>query len=262
MTHSPETNRLAYVKMWYLTIITLLAATVAAQEPVLHEYGETSAVYMRPGDFPQILPQSPLEEEMRKAIKKLSPTVGVEMQFFLPLEKDRLHAPEFPQELYNILHKTTALKGVEYYSASGQKMGILFQEAWTINNPREKLRIPDRVFTSIPAEDSGYSYVDTGTYGKVFYNIRYVHQTGHYWIAFTNENPLRAGVFTVARRGNFQMYILISPAEEGLHIYANTILFNIFLSKNNPFIPVEKIQTSLRNRVRALFVWLKDQLTH
>lgn len=243
-------------------LLFLISGVLLAQEPVLHTYREVSVSHIQDDTYLELLPSSSFSNDLRKAVLSLNPRMGVEISFFLPLEKAILDDTALPKKIYNLLHAHRSLEGLTFFSAFEERTATLFTEAWTINNPKERTRIPDTTFSGgIPTVTHGYSYVTTADYGKVIYDNRYAYLNGNYWMTAVNSTTLRiGGIFTVARPGNAHMHLLIVPVKGGLQIYGNTVIYNALLTRNSPFIPYEHIQGNLRGRIRSLFLWIRDEI--
>lgn len=234
-----------------------------AEEPVLHQYYELSSSHLYPDTFIELMPLSPFAHDIRQNIEKLQPRIGVETLFFLPIPEAILKKDDFPQKIYTILHASRTLEGIRYFSQFPKPLfRDLFTKAWTIDNPNHQQQITDTVFTNhIPARSRIYRYVESDDYGEVIYHIQLKYRRGSYWMMSTNLTSLRAkGIFTVAASEQSQTHLLLVPTHNGALVYGNTVIFNRLFSTHNPFFPYAKIQGSMRGALRALFIWIRDQI--
>lgn len=165
--------------------------------------------------------------------------------------------------LYNILRSVSTLQGIEYYSASRDKMRILFEESWAVkkpdlskaSDPDNKIRDP--LVTVIPPKDTIYIYQKDKTFGKNVSSMTFIADSQSFASSIVNLYPMKyKGFFKVIDAKQMRTDFVVIPVKEGLLIYgtmgAKTKPVKAFL---------DKAESSFRNRVIALADWYKDRIS-
>jgi hypothetical protein len=210
------------------------------------------------GASPRLLPQLPRRAQILEEIRARGLTVGVEMLSSYSGTGAPLDTPEGLRRLYNLMHAVSGMKGLEYYSASRKRMRTLFAESYTIDDPVNRRRVPDRIFEGeIPAEDRAYLYQQDLTFGETVYLAEYYLDDGVLSLHTSNLSAMRYLGLPLIREGDSLTWICLIP-------YGSRILFyGLTGGKPMKFLGLEKSKAredSFYNRLKAVYGWYTRQL--
>lgn len=206
------------------------------------------------------LPAVSLSEDLLDASLAIDYSVGVETLYLIPWDKvspglTSLSENEFRLRIYNILRSVSNLEGIEYYSASRERMRTLFAECWAIDNPDDRTRIPDPLVTAVPAEDTVYIHQKDLTFGKNLSRVEYQHENGNFRMGIVNLTTMTYMLFPIVGKENMSMQILVIPGREGILFYGLNTVKVLDLP-----IFYKKMESSFTNRMIALYNWFLDEL--
>lgn len=206
------------------------------------------------------MPAVSLSEDLLDAALAIDYSVGVETLFLIPWDEvspdlARLPADEFELRIYNILRSVSSLEGIEYYSASRERMRTLFAECWAIDDPDSRVRIPDPLVTTVPTEDTVYIHQKDLTFGKNLSRVEYQHENGNFRMGIVNLTTMTYMLFPIVGKQNMSMQILVIPGREGILFYGLNTVKVLDLP-----IFYKKMESSFTNRMIALYNWFLGQL--
>jgi hypothetical protein len=210
------------------------------------------------GAQPRLLPQLPRRAQIQEEVRALQMTVGVELLAIYPGTGVPLDTPEGLRRLYNLMHAASRMKGLQYWSASRQRMRTLFAESYAIDDPVNRRPIPDRVFPGeLPAVFQGYTYQRDLTFGGTVYRIDYYCEDGFLSLRTSNLTPMRYLGMPMIREEQSLTWVCLVPSGSRILFYG--------LSGGHPlsFLGLEKSKAreeSFYNRLKAIFGWYKQQL--
>lgn len=206
------------------------------------------------------LPAVNLSGDLIEAAYSIDYVVGVESLYLIPWEEisselTSLSRPEFLLEVYNILRSISSLEGIEYYSASRERMRTLFAEAWAIKGPDEKQKIADPLVERIPDSDTVFIHQKDLTFGKNISKVEYQSGEKGFRMNIVNLTTMTYMFFPIVRKENMSMQMLIVPAREGVLFYGlNTVdVMDLKIFQN-------KMRDSFTNRMVALYNWFRREL--
>ncbi len=249
--------------------IALLAATglhgLQAQAPrlepataqALEAAGELRSS-LGDGAEPRLLPQMPRRAQILEGVRALELTAGVEVLFVYPGTGVPLDTPEALRELYNLMHAVSRMKGLEYFSASRQRMRTLFAESYLIDDPVARRPLPDPVFSGeIPQMERVYLFQRDLTFGGNVYQADYYFEDGVLSLHTSNLTDMRYLGLLMIREGDSVTWICLIP-------YGSRILFyGLAGARVKKFLGLEKSQAreeSFYNRLKAIYGWYTRQL--
>ncbi len=205
----------------------------------------------------QYLPFGPLSEEVIDDLRGQDSTIGVEALFRINLpaalaEKD---GEERDLAIFNILNRVSTLSGIEYYSASRERMRTLFAEVYRVEKEGSKKALPDREFDSVPALQEDILFQEDLSFGKNYVRNRCLYRDGRFLLQVRNLSTMWYFILPLVRPENFRMDLLIIPQEDHLVFYGassvdSASLFGIEKSKKDSFY----------NRIKAMQGWFSGQL--
>jgi hypothetical protein len=208
----------------------------------------------------ELTPASALSSTVVESANSIDYTVGIESLYFIPKEKLDDELLELPRDelllsLFNTLRSISSLEGIEYYSASRERMRTLFAETWVIRSPDDRTRLPDPIVKSIPEEDTVYIHQKDLTFGKNISEVVYRHEGNALSMSISNETTMRYMLFPLVKKGNMSMQMLILPVKEGIVFYGLSSIDVLDLK-----IFYDKMRDSFTNRLIALKDWFLDQV--
>ena len=208
----------------------------------------------------QFTPASLLSGELTGSASAIDYAVGVESLHFIPKETlapelRGISTDEYLLSLYNTLRSVSTLEGIEYYSASRERMRTLFAETWVIKGPDDDTRLPDPLVSTIPRKDTLYIHQKDLTFGENVSRVVYRHEGSALSMSITNETTMRYMLFPLVREGNMSMQMLILPVSEGIVFYGLSTVDVLDLK-----VFYKKMRASFTNRLIALKDWFISQV--
>ncbi|MDR2588714.1 MAG: hypothetical protein LBC67_04730 [Spirochaetales bacterium] len=201
-----------------------------------------------------ILPDPQLAMSLLADMKKLSAVLLVEALFVIPVEEGITSQEKFRLNIYNVLHKINTMKGLQYYSATNNKMQTMFNDSYVIANPDSRTPLPNPIAQSIPARDTIYVYQDDTRFGENTYEASYRY-TGSFHLSMKNLTTMYYGIVPIVGAQKMRMDIIILPADDHL------LFYSCIGADALTFFGLEKrALPSFSNRIYALFSWFMQNL--
>ncbi|MCE1195527.1 hypothetical protein LWX53_03385 [bacterium] len=156
--------------------------------------------------------------------------------------------------LSRILNSVHRMEGLEYWSASRQRMRTLYAEAWRTDSPEGRARLPDPAAPpAAPGETSSfYAWLRDLTFGgNVF---RFDISVGPASVLMLNENvsTMRYLLVPVAPPGRMRSRIHVIPCKEGL-------LVHFFSTIDVSDIAAKRVFESAGNKALAVLGWFAKE---
>ncbi|MDR1933891.1 MAG: hypothetical protein LBQ57_13845 [Spirochaetales bacterium] len=227
----------------------------ASEYEALRQTGEITRLQDN-GFSSLLLPDKQLAGELLSDYKKLDPAFLVEALYVIPVSKGLAEGEDFRLKVYNTLHKIDTMKGLQYWSASGEKYQTMFNDAYVIANPDSEKPLPNPQAASIPPYDKIYVYQDDARFGENTYETVYrYYNGGRFRVTMKNLTRLFYGFFPVVQRENLLLNMVILPGEDYLVFYSciGADVFSLFGMQ-------DRLLTSFSNRLKALFSWFDSSL--
>lgn len=212
--------------------------------------GEISKYYSGK-EIPELIPGKSLSSEIQDDLRSINANVGVEALFLYPLNDIRKEKEVFFTKLLNI----SGMEGLEYYSASRQKIWLLFEQSYTIDNPDSGIEIPDPVIDSVPNKGITYVFQKDTTFGSNISSLTYLASDNAIRMTITNITPYKYGIIRIIRPGNMHLHVAIYLLDDYLLYYGT-----FGARSGNYFLFEKKIHESFLNRLKALFGWYSSNL--
>jgi hypothetical protein len=210
------------------------------------------------GAQPSLVPQIPRRAEIIEDVRKLDPSVGVELLEIYPGRGYPLDTPEALLELYNLMHAVSRMKGLEYYSASRKRMRTLFQQSYTIAEPSSRTPVPDPTFTGeIPPVDRTYLFQEDLTFGGNVYSADYFCDGQVLALRTLNLTPMHYLGIPIVHERESLTWICLIP-------FGDRILFyGLACARPVRFFGLERSsarEESFYNRLKAIYRWYTESL--
>lgn len=252
-------NRVGIMLTGMLLLFTATQAVSDAGFPrsVLEELqSEGELVRYFYGDLDlEYLPFGPLSEELIADLQDQQATIGVEALFTIDLPAELAEDPGRDLILYNLMNRVSTLEGIEYYSASRERMRTLFAEAYRVDEVGSKEALDDVSFTQIPPFQEQILFQEDLTFGKNYVTTSFTYREGRFMMQVRNETTMWYYVLPLVKSERFRMNMLIIPDGKTLYFYGassvdSASLFGIEKSKKDSFY----------NRIKAMYSWFADTI--
>jgi len=211
--------------------------------------GELSHIFHEDIDL-KYLPKVGMERWIINAIKKVQPTIGVEVLLIYKYKGKKGDSEQGLLSIYNTLRSLSTLKGIEYYSASRKRMRIMFHDAYIVDSPDKKNKLSDPIVQSIPSLSSLYVYQNDSSFGENVYKVLYHFKDNYFLMEMHNLTQIWWGIIPIIDPQKLKYIILIYPFEDYLVFYS-VICVNAF----NFLGIADQKSASFYNRIKALYKW-------
>ena len=235
-----------------LLVMGVLSAETTLPQRLLEELRtEEELVRYFYGDLDlQYLPFGTLSDKVIQDLEGQQATIGVEALFLIDLPPKLASDPNKDLILFNLMNRASSLAGIEYYSASRERMRTLFVDAYRVDQVGSKNALPDQAYSSIPESETHIIFQEDLTFGKNYVETSYQYQDGRFLMQVHNLTTMRYYFFPLVRPRNLKMDLLILPQDKQLLFYGassvdSASLFGIEKSKKDSFY----------NRIKAMHSW-------
>jgi hypothetical protein len=225
----------------------------ASEMSTLVSDGELSYRFDRntEGDLLQLAPA--FTAAMTSGIRELEPTIGVEVLFLLDAPRE---AMELDAELFETMNAISTMEGIEYFSASRNRMRTFFEESYVIDDPESRERVPDPAFERVPLRSSIDVFQRDSSFGSNVYHLEYRTRNGSLWLAMNNLTQMwYQGVLPALGPNQLQLHLIVRPIGDKLLFYGVSAARPGFL-----FGMEDRVERSFYNRLVALHDWFIDQI--
>jgi hypothetical protein len=205
---------------------------------------------------PQLIPDVAARREIEGRIRELELTVGTEVLSVYTNEAVDFDSPESRLRIYNILRSLSTMKGIQYYSASRERMRTLFAESYVVDGPDGEQRLLDPVVQEIPAYSKLYMLQEDLTFGENIYATEFRYSAETFLLDSTNLTTMHYFLFPMVRPENSVTLILLIPAGDKILFYgavgAHTMrLLGLARSREDSFY----------NRLKAIYGWFTQRMS-
>lgn len=252
-----------YKILWCLGMMALLAGGLFSQDGgsldpdvfrQLLEKGEVSRQSYKEGgaDF-SLFPRTELGSALKETWTEEKEPVFVSESLFLIEKPEGSNPEELDTELVSrIMRSISSMEGIQYYSHSDKRTKTLYTKSYTIDNPDDGNRIPDRLDGS--ADNlSVYAFQEDGSFGKNYYRIDYRQRENEVTMVIRLVEPLKFGILTAVKANNLVFNIDILDKGQYLVMYVGAKV-------NFPALSIfeSRLSNSFGSRIIALHGWFRD----
>ena len=226
------------VGVWLGLVAALPAfAQVQPQRDALRErfYTDTPTV--------TLLADRAAAEEVLAIVNAHDPALGIEVSGLIPVERE-VFTDRGRAAVYTILRAFGSMEGIEYYSASRERMKTFYLQSYVVHDPDDLARLPDPVFDTVPRQASAYAFQEDGSFGSNVQLVRYRTMGESVLMHTVNLDGLR-------------MIIVISfdEARGALRFYGH-----VAVKVPGLFGMRDRARNSFYHRAVALYEWFKAEL--
>lgn len=195
--------------------------------------------------------KAPFAAEVSAGMTVSKATVAIEGLFLFPRPRGNVELA-----LYNAVNAVASMQGLEYYSVSRQHLEPLILASWRVSPQNKNQKLPDPVFTTIPAFQKATVFQKDNKLGEGLNEVTWkALPSGALVMTFRNLGSLNYGILPLVDPGNLQMLFVVIPLSDQVLVYGvmetkTAQLFGLERSKDESF----------RNRMRALAGWLGQRI--
>jgi hypothetical protein len=214
----------------------------------------TGEVSVRYGDQAEVRLAPTYQSAISRSVEALEPTIGVEALFIIdsPLPANEITVPVF-----QTMQAISTMEGIEYYSASRERMRTFFHESYVIDDPDNRERTPDPKVRTVPTKSTIYVFQRDSSFGKNVYELNYRANPNSMLLAMTNLTGMNyQGILPALGPGELRMHLAVRPLGDKLLFYGMSAARPGFL-----FGMEDRVERSFYNRLVALQNWFVDQIT-
>lgn len=238
-----------------LSNLPVLLLLFAALLPLGAQEAEETSFYTDEPTF-SLAPDASFTSRIEQEVRALEPKLGIEARFFLPLSRQTIEAPDFRLRLYNILRSVSTMEGIEYYSASRERMRTFYHDSYAVASADGEQRIPDPLVSRVPDEATVYVYQRDSSFGRNVQRLDYFYDSENILVRMENQTTMfYNGFIPLVGEENLRTYLVVEPGREGVVFYGH-----LAVRVGALFGMEERAQNSFYNRIKALYDWFQIRL--
>lgn len=245
--------------------VLFLAVPLQAQDPLAALVGSDALQKLRAGttlkaSIPQsgtlsLLPAVSSKDRISASVAELGPTVGAELLRVIHGPGMSMDSPAGILGLYNALHAVSTMKGVTYWSVTHGKEQVLFLQSYVIGAPKKPDRLPDPVFTEVPADQEIFTFQEDNSFGKNIYSEQFTALADHLLVKTENLTSIMFLFVPIIQPRGLVSQVVVVPLEKDVLFYGLACI-----RTGMPLGDKESRVQSLENRLVALAEWLSNRL--
>jgi hypothetical protein len=206
---------------------------------------------------PTMVPSGMMGDKYVTEITSFEPTLLVEALYLYPKPVNGERGSWSIAErtaIYNSIRALSTLAGIEYYSASRQRMRTFYETSVIIDGPDSTTVLPDPVVQVPPERATLYAIQKDLTFGENRY--RYEYHAENAGLAFVQENltSMKYGIFPILGKNKLRTTVLVLDTDDSLVMYAVSAARAIKV----PGLET-KVRNSFSNRADAIFGWFSKR---
>jgi hypothetical protein len=152
--------------------------------------------------------------------------------------------------LYNEALALSTLAGIEYFSASRNRMRTFYETSTVIDGPETKRPLPDPSYRVPPAELLIYARQKDLTFGDNIYQYQYYVREDALIFVQENLTTMNVGPIPVVRKNRLRSVIAVLDAGDSLLVYVASMAKAASFPGMN-----ERAGRSFSNRAEAILSW-------
>lgn len=157
-------------------------------------------------------------------------------------------------EVSKVIRSISTMKGTEYYSNRHKKWETLYHEAYLIDSPESKKRIPDDTEGSADGKTL-YCMQDDNSFGKCYYSLSYRQSANEVSVCFDNFEPLKFAFITAAKAHNIKINLIVVDEDDYFLVYLMVQAYYPRISMLE-----EKMIDSFNARVDSIYKWFVKEM--
>lgn len=243
------------------TLITISAGHVFSQNLIspelvklLEENGEIIESNFDNAEL-KLVPDLYNAPRLRGDIEELDPSLIIEVLYMQDIPETLTENDSLDLFIYNTLRNISSMEGIEYWSNSKDKMRILFEESYRVEEFKSKDPAADKFVTSIPFFDRIICFQKDSTFGKNYYELEYEYSDSIVSLRYMNLDSMYYSIIKAVSKENLVMHFVIFRENEKLFVYSICAadVASLFGMK-------KKAQASFYERLKAIRTWFLEEL--
>jgi len=170
------------------------------------------------------------------------------------LEKESLGENPTIEKVSKVMRSISTMKGTEYYSNRHKKWETLYHDAYLVDSPKKKLKVPDDTDGSAEGKVL-YCMQDDNSFGKCYYSLEYHERENEVSVCFDNFEPLKFGFITAAKKHNVKINLVVIDEKDYFLVY---LIVQAYYP-NISFLE-DKMIDSFNARVDSIYKWFVGQM--
>ncbi|MGO9310247.1 MAG: DUF6675 family protein [Spirochaetia bacterium] len=203
-----------------------------------------------------LVPNVSSRDTISAEVKALAPSVGAELLRIIPGPGITMDAPAGQLLLFNSMHSVSTMKGVTYWSVTRAQEHVLFVDSYAISSPEKADRVPDPVFTEIPATHELYTFQEDSSFGRNTFLERFFAKTDHLYVKMENLSTIRFLFIPFIQPQGLVSQVVLVPAGTDVLFYGVACI-----RTGMPIGDKSSRVQSMENRLVALAGWLEKRLS-
>jgi hypothetical protein len=207
------------------------------------------------GAVPGWLPAVDSREAILSDVRRLDPTITVELLRWYHDPPARFDTAAGRLKLFNAMRAVSTMEGLTYWSASRGKERVLFTLSHAVAGLGDPSPRSDPVASVLPASDRMYSLQVDQTFGRHFYLGTYDNHADHLVVRTENADVISYLLLPVMQPGGLLTVCVLVPFPDGV------LLAGLLCSRTSmPVVDRAGREASLLNRLVALSNWVAERL--
>ena len=239
-----------------LALLSLLALPTAGSESLfpgsteserssILSAGESRRFFSRANDL-SLAPTLSILERVTEDFEEVQVSLGVEVVFVSPQSGDTIDMASEAEVLLRI----SGLEGVEYFSASRNRMRVLFEDSFVVDAPDTLRRLPDPTDVEPPDSFDMFVFQRDGTFGANLFQVDVKFTSSMLHMRFVNLTSFRYGPIRLISPHDLRLHIFLIRIGTGVYYYAA-----IGADSRGIGLLERRISDSFYNRLHALYSW-------
>lgn len=228
---------------------SVLPGLTSAERRELLEEGTLTAGYgLEPGSEISTRLSPAFRDPIANDLREMAPKLGAEVLFLVDAPAG---AGELSPRLFRELQAISTMEGIDYYSASRDRMRILFHESYVIDDPESRNRIRDPRPARVPARDELYVFQRDSSFGSNVLELSYTANQESVRVRMRNLTQMYyMGFIPAVGPHELMLNLVVHPMGEKLLFYGNSAANPISLLGMEA-----RVRRSFTNRLVALYEW-------
>ncbi len=167
------------------------------------------------------------------------------------LEKNNSNETDSIEEIAKILQNLSKMTGIEYFSTSRQIWEVLYTDVYTVNNPKDKVKIADPIYENVQGLVNYVYQKDRSLSGTVYEFSYFQNKSEVSFRAINTENIMyKSFIFPIVNPENLVLTLIATDV-------GDSIVFYVLVQAEVPKIPFvsERLARSFTSRADAIYNW-------
>lgn len=156
--------------------------------------------------------------------------------------------------IYNATCSLSTLAGIEYYSASRQRMRTFYETSVVVDGPESSTVLPDPIVKRPPERAELFAIQKDLTFGENRYRYEYYAENAGFAFVQVNLTSMNYGIFPILGKNRLRTTVLVLDTDDSLVMYAVSAVRALKVPGME-----SKVLNSFSNRAEAIFGWFSKR---